>query len=100
MPQDLKATCMTFWTEGDVPNQTHGGLSVLKSADLTINLWSPLTGTLEQLKAAALNFWNGYEGAMGDQYVTNAVPMIVGTDYDDLSGLYRYVMLIELNLRN
>ena len=101
LPQgDLGGDSMTFETKGDIQEQAHGALSVLKRVDLTLNLWSTSTLNLEDLKQAVVTFWNAYEGALGSSYVNHASLIDVGVNYDDETQLYQSVLIIDIHLRN
>tara|TARA_R110001606_G_scaffold381526_1_gene542787 strand:- start:7513 stop:7905 length:393 start_codon:yes stop_codon:yes gene_type:complete len=101
LPQgDLGGPSISFDTKGDIPEQAHGAISVLKRVDLTLNLWSTSTLNLEDLKQAVVTYWNAYEGALGSSYVNHATLVDVGMNYDDETKLYQSVLLIDIHLRN
>ena len=101
LPQGaLGGACISFETKGDIPEQAFGEVSVLKRADLTLNLWSTSTMVLENLKQAVITFWNAYDGALGASYVNHATLVDVGMNYDDETKLYQSVILVDIHLRN
>ena len=101
LPQgDLGGPSISFETKGDIPEQAFGEVSVLKRADLTLNLWSTSTMVLENLKQAVVTFWNAYDGALGSSYVHHATLVDVGMNYDDETQLYQSVLIIDIHLRN
>lgn len=101
LPQgELAGPAISFMTTGDIPDQAHGMLSVCKDVELTLNLWSYSTLTLESLKQAVITFWNAYDGALGSSYVSNATLSDVGYSYEDTTQLYHSVLLVNLQLRN
>jgi len=101
LPQgDLEGPAISFVTTGDIPEHAHGMISVCKDVDLTLNLWSYSTLTLETLKQAVITFWNAYDGTLGASYVCNASINEVGYTYEDDTKLYHSVLLVKLNMRN
>lgn len=101
LPQgDLGGDSVSFYTKGDIPEHAHGSISAIKRVELTLNLWSVSTLTLEDLKQAVISFWNAYEGVLGSSYVNNASLVDVGTNYDDETQLYQSVLIIDIQLRN
>jgi hypothetical protein len=101
LPQGtLSGPAISFSTTGDIPEHAHGMISVRKDAELTVNLWSTSTLTLESLKQAVITFWNAYDGALGSSYVSNATLNNVGYSYEDDTQLYHSVLIVNLQLRN
>lgn len=101
LPQDsFPGPSITYYTMGDVPKHNTGSVSVLKDVSLTMHLWATSTSDLESLKQAVIAFWNAYEGTLDTEYVIHGMLDIVGTDYEDATGLYRTVVNVDLNMRN
>lgn len=101
LPQgELAGPAISFFTTGDIPNQAHGMISVCKDVDLTMNLWSYSTLTLESLKQAVITFWNAYDGTLGGSYVSNAILNDIGYSYEDATKLYHGVIQATLKMRN
>ena len=101
LPQgQLDGPAVSFMTTGDIQEQAHGMLSVCKDVELTLNLWSYSTLTLESLKQAVINFWNAYDGALGSSYVSNALLNDIGYSYEDNTKLYHSVIQATLKMRN
>jgi hypothetical protein len=100
LPQgNLGGPAISFTTTGDIPELAHGHISVCKDVNLTMNLWSSSSISLEDLKQAIITFWNGKDGALGDSYVNNAMLTDVGFHYEDKTKLYQSVILAHLKLR-
>ena len=87
LPQGFSGEAIVYQTTGDVPLQTSGGISDLKPVEITLNLYSPSSTTLETLKAAVVSFWNG-------------TPMVIEFGFNQETRLYRHVIQIELLMRN
>lgn len=97
---ELAGPAISFHTTGDIRNQAHGQLSVCKDVDLTLNLWSYSTLTLDTLKQAVISFWNAYDGTVGvSSYVSNALLSDVGFSFEEDTKLYHSVLLANLKMR-
>ncbi len=101
LPQgDLGGPAISFSTVGDIPEHSHGQLSVCKDVTLTLNLWSKSTITIEALKQAVIAYLNAYDGELGSSYVSHASLIDAGTNYEDATQLYHNVIITNLHTRN